>query len=951
MANDNEVDVRFRGDASEAIGETKRLGDTVEGTMAKMGSSMNVGSALSVAFGTVIAQVMTEVTARIGEMVSRAIHDYSNLGDAVEKAQRRIGGSAEYVSALKVSLDSVGIGMEQFQRVAQRLPQILEANGDKLKDAGVAYLDVNGKLLDSSTIIRNITEHMDKFSAGTERNTEGARLLGRAYKELADFTELTADRQKEATKVAEEFGLVMTEKDLNAANEFGRQMNLLGTAMDGFFVLVGKALTPALTSLAIVTRDGAGPAFEVFRGIVVVVMAAIEGLVWGIHLIWEVLGTATDTIHFAASALEALGYAMTFQFAKAAEVGKKAWEDYSVSVAERASSIAAHAEGIRSRMDGVMARPAAKGPDAASGDDPARPTGGDPVAAANAKAQLALVKQTLDEELAVIQAAHKQQETELSDFYDQKLSITLRGLQAEKENLAVQLSAVQAEKTRDTTREEGAQIEAKAIALKNQSLIVDMKMKDAVVTNEREKTEALAQEVAKRVDIEERAGARSLAAQQGIARDALSFQRSMGEISASEEMTAVAALDTAKFAAARESLERRLAVQRAGTTKYKEIQGELVVLDAERERAAIRAEENVTLAKTRELVKRRNEEIDSAALTARTRVEMEADALQAQVQLGDVSALEQVRTLQNLEDQKYAIQRQALESKRALYAEDSDAYNALTAQLEASAVTHTKEMSRLSHRATVEQMRDFKTMTDSMKSDMSSALSGMMQGTITWQKGLDMIWKGLTKSFADFISKKITDWLFGEMSLTTISKTWSAIRKMIYPEEAEVEIASKATGTAATTALTETATTTTIASKATEATAVVSSNAAEAGSGAAASVASIPLVGWLMAAGVFAAVLALVMGATGNIKSAEGGFDIPSGMNPMVQAHEEEMILPREHAETIRSLRDSGGGAGGPMSVKITAVDAKSVQRLFKNNGTALTNSLRKQVRNFRRIS
>jgi hypothetical protein len=47
------------------------------------------------------------------------------------------------------------------------------------------------------------------------------------------------------------------------------------------------------------------------------------------------------------------------------------------------------------------------------------------------------------------------------------------------------------------------------------------------------------------------------------------------------------------------------------------------------------------------------------------------------------------------------------------------------------------------------------------------------------------------------------------------------------------------------------------------------------------------------------------------IASAEGGYDIPGGVNPVTQLHEKEMVLPKAQAEVIRSLARNGGGAGG----------------------------------------
>jgi hypothetical protein len=49
--------------------------------------------------------------------------------------------------------------------------------------------------------------------------------------------------------------------------------------------------------------------------------------------------------------------------------------------------------------------------------------------------------------------------------------------------------------------------------------------------------------------------------------------------------------------------------------------------------------------------------------------------------------------------------------------------------------------------------------------------------------------------------------------------------------------------------------------------------------------------------------------------SAEGGYDIPAGVNPVTQLHESEMVLPKAQANVIRDLARNGGagGGGGPV--------------------------------------
>jgi hypothetical protein len=131
---------------------------------------------------------------------------------------------------------------------------------------------------------------------------------------------------------------------------------------------------------------------------------------------------------------------------------------------------------------------------------------------------------------------------------------------------------------------------------------------------------------------------------------------------------------------------------------------------------------------------------------------------------------------------------------------------------------------------------------------------------------------------------------------------------------------------------------------------IASSVAGQAGAEGAKSQAGIPIVGPMLAAAAFAAMFALVMGS---MHSAEGGFDIPAGTNPMTQLHAKEMVLPAQYADVIRGMAGSGSNKGvsqgGDVHLHVSAVDAHSVRRLFHENGSALADSLKHQMRNLKR--
>ena len=126
----------------------------------------------------------------------------------------------------------------------------------------------------------------------------------------------------------------------------------------------------------------------------------------------------------------------------------------------------------------------------------------------------------------------------------------------------------------------------------------------------------------------------------------------------------------------------------------------------------------------------------------------------------------------------------------------------------------------------------------------------------------------------------------------------------------------------------------TVGIKGAETAAVASANAVQAGTGAAASQAGIPIVGPMLALAAMAAVFAAVSGM--GKKSARGGYDIPAGINPMTQLHEEEMVLPQRYANVIRGLaggEGGGGGGGDNINVQVHAMDARGVAQFFRGAG------------------
>lgn len=125
------------------------------------------------------------------------------------------------------------------------------------------------------------------------------------------------------------------------------------------------------------------------------------------------------------------------------------------------------------------------------------------------------------------------------------------------------------------------------------------------------------------------------------------------------------------------------------------------------------------------------------------------------------------------------------------------------------------------------------------------------------------------------------------------------------------------------------------------------SSAWEAAAATYASVAKIPYVGWLLAPGAAAGAAAAVLAFGANV-SAAGGYDIPAGVNPVVQTHAEEMILPSDIARGMRKLVAGGAGAGGG-TVIIQAMDAQSFREYAMSNRDHIFDAASAAARNGRK--
>ena len=321
------------------------------------------------------------------------------------------------------------------------------------------------------------------------------------------------------------------------------------------------------------------------------------------------------------------------------------------------------------------------------------------------------------------------------------------------------------------------------------------------------------------------------------------------------------------------------------------------------------------------------------------KLDLEKDAADQALANGRISQLERLDLEIEFENRRYQIAYDALQERIALAQQDptysQDAIDKLKMQVNELDRGHEKEQGKNKGKREQQRRKDAPSFSEMLEDggkhvwqtaqdQMGQAFSAMLSRTQTFSQAMTGFFKSTGQAF---IQEMVTKPLMGMMERMVKE---SSIYKTIFGAKKSMEQAGAAE---------------TVAAKTAETTAVVGANATQAASGAAASQAAIPITGPTMAAAAMGAMFALVMGLVGGgggsktsttttrIPSAAGGWDIPAGINPLTQLHENEMVLPAEHAQTIREMAGQSGGDNSTIIINTTGGDfvhKKDMAKLLK---------------------
>lgn len=276
-------------------------------------------------------------------------------------------------------------------------------------------------------------------------------------------------------------------------------------------------------------------------------------------------------------------------------------------------------------------------------------------------------------------------------------------------------------------------------------------------------------------------------------------------------------------------------------------------------------------------------------------VDAQLRAAQEQVAIGTETKSELLAQEAAFEDRKYAIKRAAIQRELAI--EDNPTNVAkLYDQLEILEQQHQDALSTIQRQAVQERDRLWEASAKKMETSFNSSILQMLNGTRTFTQTVRSLMQSLASGLINMALQIAEEWIAKEVMKLIASKTTAAGQ--------------------------------------------VQAQAGVAGASGTASFAGAPWPIDLGAPAFGAAMLATAQ-SYGAVAAAESGYDVPSGVNPVTQLHQKEMVLPEDLAEGARQTFKRGGG-GDTYHVHISAMDSSSFHDYIhqKSNQSALVDTL-----------
>ena len=224
--------------------------------------------------------VLTALSAGIVECAKGA----AEYADNMNTLSMQTGVSAQTLQEWDYAAELMDTSLETITSSFAKMERAMSSNASAFSALGVSVTDSSGNMRSAEQVFYEVIDALGKIENKTERDQAAMAVFGRSAQELAGVINAGSQGLREYAEEAESLGRIMSEEDLQAANNLSDATARLSSAWESVKNELGSAVAPVLTAIADIINK--------IPTDVLATITAVAGLTVGVVAIVTVINSA-----------------------------------------------------------------------------------------------------------------------------------------------------------------------------------------------------------------------------------------------------------------------------------------------------------------------------------------------------------------------------------------------------------------------------------------------------------------------------------------------------------------------------------------------------------------------------------------------------------------------------------------------------------------------------------
>jgi phage-related minor tail protein len=233
--------------------------------------------------------------------------------DDLNTLAKQTGVATDELQKMQYASDLIDVDVSSITGSLKKMKKGLDSNSEAFEELGV-QTKKNGQFRDVTDIFYDTVAALSQIPNETERDVKAMEIFGKSADELAGIIDDGGLSLKQLGEEAENMGVIISQEDLDKANELNDTLDSLKAEIMPTLMQMGIEIAQAIMPYIPQIKEAISQVLEILRNVspqMVIIVGAVLGLVAALSPLFSALSGITGVISAVTGGAGALGGALS----------------------------------------------------------------------------------------------------------------------------------------------------------------------------------------------------------------------------------------------------------------------------------------------------------------------------------------------------------------------------------------------------------------------------------------------------------------------------------------------------------------------------------------------------------------------------------------------------------------------------------------------------------------